>query len=104
MALLTRQAPSLYGTTITYAAATAGGDTFGWIANGVLRVKNGSASSITVTVVVPGSTYGQANPDVPVVVAAGVEVAIGTIPGALAVDGVVSVSYTAVTTVTVAYA
>ena len=70
----------------------------------MLRVKNGSASSITVTVVVPGSTYGQANPDVPVVVAAGTEAAIGMIPGALAVDGVVSVEYTAVTTVTVAYA
>lgn len=104
MALLARQAPSLYGTAITYAAAAAGGDTFGWVADGVLRVKNGSASSITATVVVPGTTYGQANPDVPVVVAAGAEAAIGPIPSALAVEGVVSVTYTAVTTVTVAYA
>lgn len=103
MALLTRQVPSLYGTAVTYAAATSGGDTFGWVAGGVLRVKNGSASAVTVTVVVPGTTYGQANPDVPIVVAAGAEVAIGAVPNALAVDGVVSVTYTAVTSVTVSY-
>ena len=104
MALLVRQAPSLYGTSITYAAASAGGDTFGLTATGVLRVKNGSASSVTVTVAVPGTNYQQDNPDVPVVVAAGAESAIGPIPNELAVEGVVSVTYSAVTTVTVAYA
>lgn len=104
MALLTHQAPTLAGTAVTYAAAAAGGDTFGRTAAGVLRVKNGSASSVTVTVVTPGNTkYGQADPDVPVAVAAGAEVAIGPFSDALAVDGVISVTYSAVTSVTVAY-
>lgn len=104
MALLTHQAPKLSGTTITYVAASAGGDTLGAVRNGVLRVKNGGASPVTVTVVTPGSTqYGQADPDIPVVVAAGAEVAIGPLSDSLAVDGVISVTYSAVTSVTVAY-
>ena len=104
MALLTHQAPKLSGTSITYAAASAGGDTLGRTASGVLRVKNGSAGAVTVTVVTPGNTqYGQADPDIPVVVAAGAEVAIGPFPDALAVEGVISVTYSAVASVTVAY-
>lgn len=104
MALLNHQAPKLAGTTITYGAAAAGGDTLGVVRNGVLRVKNGGASPITVTVVTPGSTqYGQADPDIPVTVAAGAEVAIGPLSDSLAVDGVISVTYSAVTSVTVAY-
>lgn len=104
MALLTHQAPALSGTTITYAAAAAGGDTLGRTSSGVLRVKNGGAGSITVTVVAPGTTqYGQAEPDIPVAVAAGAEVAIGPLPDSLAVDGVISVTYSGVTSVTVAY-
>lgn len=104
MALLNWQAPTLGGTAITYAAAAAGGDTLGRTNGGVLRVKNGGAGSVTVTVVTPGNTkYGQADPDVPVTVAAGAEVAIGPFPDALAVDGVISVTYSAVTSVTVAY-
>lgn len=104
MALLEPQAPSLTGTTVTYVAAAVGGDTLGRTLSGVLRVKNGGASSMTVTVVTPGNTkYGQADPDIPVVVAAGTEVAIGPFPDALAVDGVISVTYSAVTSVTVAY-
>lgn len=104
MALLTYQQPKLTGTTITYAAASAGGDTLGHTTGGVLRVKNGDAAAKTVTVVTPGNTaYGQADPDIPVTVAAGAEVAIGPFPAGLAVDGVVSVTYSAVTSVTVAY-
>lgn len=104
MALLTHQPPKLAGTAITYVAAAAGGDTLGRTPAGSLRVKNASAAAITVTVVTPGNTqYGQADPDVPVSVAAGAEVAIGPFPDALAVDGVVSVTYSAVTSVTVAY-
>jgi hypothetical protein len=105
MALLTHQAPKLSGTTVTYGAADAAGDTFGHTPNGVLRVKNGGTGAVTVTVVTPGNTaYGQADPDVPVSVAAGAEVAIGPFPGALAVEGVVSVTYPGgVTSVTVAY-
>lgn len=104
MAVLAYQPPKLAGTTITYTAAAVGGDTFGLTGPGVLRVKNGSASPVTVTIITPGTTrYGQAEPDVPVVVAAGAEAAIGPFPGGLAVDGVVSVTYSAVTSVTVAY-
>lgn len=104
MALLTHQAPKLAGTTITYAAASAGGDTMGRTAGGSLRVKNASAGAVTITVVTPGNTqYGQSDPDIPVVVAAGAEVAIGPFPDSLAVDGVISVTYSAVTSVTVAY-
>lgn len=104
MALLTHQAPKLTGTAVTYAAASAGGDTLGRTTNGVLRVKNGGAGAVTVTVVTPGNTqYGQADPDIPVSVAAGAEVAIGPFPDSLAVDGVISVTYSAVTSVTVAY-
>lgn len=104
MATLAHQAPSLYGTTVTYAAADVAGDDLGHTRAGVLRVKNGSAGAITVTVVTPGNTkYGQADPDIPVAVAAGTEVAIGPFPDELAVDGVVSVTYSAVASVTVAY-
>lgn len=104
MALLTHQAPKLSGTAVTYVAAAAGGDTLGHTRDGVLRVKNGSAGSVTVTVVTPGNTkYGQPDPDIPVAVAAGAEVAIGPFPGDLAVDGEVSVTYSAVASVTVAY-
>lgn len=104
MALLTYQRPQLSGTAVTYSAASAGGDTIGQTTGGSLRVKNGSAGTITVTVVTPGNTrYGQADPDIPVSVAAGAEVAIGPFPDALAVDGVISVTYSAVTSVTVAY-
>lgn len=104
MALLTYQPPTLAGTPITYAAASADGDTMGRTAAGALRVKNGSAAAITVTVITPGNTqYGQADPDIPVSVAAGAEVAIGPFPDGLAVDGVISVTYSAVASVTVAY-
>jgi hypothetical protein len=104
MALLTHQAPKLSGTQVAYAAAAAGGDTFGHTKDGVLRVKNGDVAATTVTVVTPGNTpYGQADPDIPVSVPAGAEVAIGPFPGALAVEGVVSVTYSSVTSLTVAY-
>lgn len=104
MALLTYQQPTLAGTTITYAAAAGGGDTLGYTPTGVLRVKNGGGSPITVTVVTPGNTkYGQADPDIPVSVAAAGEKAIGPFPAELAVDGIVSVTYSGVTSVTVAY-
>jgi hypothetical protein len=104
MALLSYQQPTLAGTAITYAAAAGGGDTIGYTPNGCLRVKNGSGGSITVTIVTPGNTqYGQADPDVPVAVAAGTEKAIGPFPAGMAVDGVISITYSGVTSLTVAY-
>lgn len=107
MALLPVQQATLSGTPITYAAAAAGGDTFALPHDKVaLRVKNGSGASMTATIAFPGSTsYGVANPPrQSAAIAAGAEVVIGPIP-ASAVDGatgVVSVSYSSATNVTVA--
>lgn len=107
MALLAVQQAKIKGTAITYSAATGGGDTFNVPHDHVeLRVKNGGASPITVTLVIPGTNaYGEPQPDVASSsIAAGAEVSIGPIP-TLAVDGstgVASVTYSAVTTVTVA--
>lgn len=105
MALIAPQTAKILGTTITYAPATAGGDTVSPSGRACLHVRNGSAGAVTVTVVTPGNTrYGQADPDVPVTVAAGAEVAIGPFPSELAdpSTGLVGVTYSAVTSVTVA--
>lgn len=108
MALLAVQQATLSGTPITYAAAAAGGDTFAppGGTSTHLRVKNGGGSAITATLAFPGTTsYGVAKPaKQSASIAAGAEVAIGPIP-AEAVDtstGLVSVTYSGVTTVTVA--
>lgn len=105
MAALTTQRVLVTGTTITYAAAAGGGDTFTGGARGVLRVKNGGGSPITATVVVPGNTaYGQAQPDIALSVAAGTEGNFGPFDsGMVDGNGNVSVTYSGVTSVTVAY-
>jgi hypothetical protein len=104
MALLAYQQPTLAGTVVTYTAAAGGGDTIGYQPAGVLRIKNGGGSPITATITTPGSTrYGQADPDIPVVVTNATEKAIGPFPAELAVDGIISITYSGVTTVTVAY-
>lgn len=104
MALLAHQAPTFQGTAITYTAAAVGGDTLNPASRGALRVRNAAVAGITVTIVAPGNTrYGQAEPDIPITVAAGTEVAIGPFPEGLAVDRLISITYSAVTTVTVAY-
>lgn len=105
MALLARQVAKISGTAITYQAAAGGGDTFQPEDRTELRVKNGGGSPITVTVVVPGNTrYGIAEPDIPVVVAAGAEFAIGPFPADLRdpATGTASVTYSGTTSVTVA--
>ena len=71
-----------------------------------LRVKNGGVSAIAVTVVIPGTnSYGENQPDVASTsIAAAADVTIGPIPPE-AVDpstGLVSVTYSGVTSVTVA--
>lgn len=104
MAALTPTRAKLTGTSASYVAAGASGDTFDPGDNTILLVKNGSGSSITVTVATPGNTeYGQAEPDVTVTVAAGAEQAIGPFPASLAdpTDGKVHVTYSSVTTVTI---
>lgn len=107
MALLSVQQANTKGKVITYAAAAGGGDTFAVPHDHVeFRVKNGGGSAITVTLVIPGNnSYGEPMPDIASTsIAAGAEVAIGPIP-AVAVDGstgVAGVTYSGVTTVTVA--
>jgi hypothetical protein len=105
MALLALQQSKITGTTVAYAAASAGGDTFQYSGDTALRVKNGSGASITVTVVTPGNTqFGQPQPDIPIPVAAGAEVVIGPLTMDLvdSATGLISVTYSSATSVTVA--
>lgn len=104
MAKLTYVTPSIGGTAAAPVAASGGGDTVAPGNNSFIRVTNGGGSSINVTVAVPGNTkYGQAQPDVVVAVAAGVAKLIGVLPADLAdpSDGLVHITYSSVTSVTV---
>ncbi len=102
MALLNAQSPQITGTTPTYSAVNSS-DTLKYTnAPKVLIVKNGGGGSINVTVVVPGSKYGQANPDVVVAVPASGERWIGPFAADMAVDGVITVNYSGTTSVTAA--
>jgi hypothetical protein len=104
MATLTFVQPTIAGTNPAFAAAAGGGDKVPPNDRGYLHVKNGSGGSITVTVVVPGNgKYGQANPDVAVAVPAAAERLIGPLPADLAgTDGLVDITYSGVTSLTVA--
>lgn len=105
MATLPYVQVGIAGTNPGLVAAAAGGDKVAPNERGALHVRNGSGASINVTVVVPGNTkYGQANPDVVVAVPAGADRLIGPFPSDLAdpADGLVAITYSAVTTVTVA--
>lgn len=108
MAELSTQHATIGGAVLTFTPAAASGDGIRGGDRTVLLVNNGSASAVTVTVVTPGNTeYGQPEPDVPSVSipAAGVAV-IGPLPRKLAdpSDGLVHVTYSAATSVTVAVA
>ncbi len=100
---LTLQTVPTDGAALTYSAAAGGGDTVPYDPNGFVHVKNGSGAPITVTVAVPGSTYGQANPDVPVSVpAAGdrlIKLASGMVDPA---TGRIALTYSGVTSLTLA--
>lgn len=104
MAVLAAQFVGIPSILPTFAAAAAGGDSFVPQNDMFLVVKNGSGASVTVTVVVPGNDdFGNARPDVAVVVAAATERYIPVSHG-LYLDpatGLVNVTYSAVTTVTV---
>lgn len=103
MALLSTQQIQITGPAITLAAAAAGGDTVTPGDRTFLWVKNTDATSKTVTVVVPGEYYAQPLTDVAVTVPATTgERLIGPLDQKLATDGVVSITYSAVTNVTVA--
>lgn len=103
MATLAVQQIAVTGTAPAYAAASAGGDAANPQTHTCLHVKNGSAAAINVTLAVPGSTYGQANPDPVVAVPAGGDAFI-YLPPAVAdpSTGLVSWTYSAAASVTVA--
>lgn len=105
MATLSYQQANIQGAAYATSAANVGGDKVAPHSRGAVIVENGSGSSITVTIAVPGNDkYGQARPDIPVTVAAGASKIIGPFPADLAsdVDGLVAITYSDVTTVTVA--
>jgi hypothetical protein len=88
---------AITGTESEKTAADAAGDTFRPGPRVALVVANRHATiARTVMVVVPGNTkYDQPNPDIPIVIAAGAEIAIGPFPDDLAdpADGLVHVTY-----------
>lgn len=103
MALQTMQDVLTSGAASAYTAAAAGGDTFPYDPNGFIHIKNGSGVSITATVVVPGTLYGQAIADIPRVITAGADALIKMAQGMVdPATGLISVTYSAVTSVTVA--
>ncbi len=104
MATLVTQPITQAGTIPAYVAAAAGGDKVSPGPTTWLHVKNGGGAPITVTVdsVTPCSQGSDHN--LAVVVNNGAEKMIGPLPAdrfASAVDGLVAVTYSAVTTVTV---
>lgn len=104
MAQLTVQTSNLAGLNKTYVSADVAGDTFLNDGQTYLFVKNAGASSINVTVTaVTQCNHGSLH-NVVVAVPAGAEVQIGKFDPARFnnASGLVSVSYSAVTSVTVA--
>lgn len=105
MALLTPQQVAVTGTQVTYAAATVTtGDTCAPDDHTCFEIVNGSGGTITATLDVPGTTFGQANADVPVSILNGVTKRIGPLVAALAdpTTGLCKVTCSSVTTVTIA--
>jgi hypothetical protein len=103
MADLTIQKIDQTGIAPSFVAADAGGDTFSNDGRTFLHVKNGGGSAITVTIdSVAPCNYGFDH-DLQVTVNAGAEQIIGPFePKRFNTDGKVSVSYSDVTSVTVA--
>lgn len=106
MATLTVQDLKRTGLAPTYAAASAGGDKFAPSKDTFLHVKNGSAGALTVTVVTPNSLIPDvAIADVAVSVPAAGERMIGPFPYehfANSADGLCDITYSGVTSLTVA--
>lgn len=106
MAALTIQNLAKTGVVITYGAAAGGGDEFANNGKTFLHVKNGGGSSINVTIAsqVTDPEPGTAASNIVIAVANGAEKMIGPFNqnGYNDVDGNVQVTYSAVTSVTVA--
>lgn len=101
---LTVQEVALAGITLSFEAANADGNSFANDGNVILYVKNGDASSHTVTIPTPATVGGMAVEDLTVSVPAGGEKVVGPFPTHVfnQSGGVVYVNYDAVTSVTVA--
>ncbi len=104
MALLASQAPSQAGTAVSFVAASAGGDTVRPGDTTSLRVKNGGTAAITVTIDSIRPCDQGVDHNLSVSVPASGEREIGPLPAArfAGPGGVVAVTYSAVTSVTVA--
>lgn len=105
MATLTTQVIVPGGLTPAYSAAAGGGDKVTPGNDTFIHVKNGSGGSLTVTVdSVTPSNYGT-DADLVVAIPAGQERMVGPLPGARFAgvsDGLVSVTYSGVTSLTIA--
>lgn len=105
---ITPQTVTSTGLAPAYEPANVAGNSFRMQASRVLHVKNGSGSSVTVTIPTPASVDqlvdGLAVPDRTIAVAAGTDRLIGlsTIAAYKQPGGVANVDYSAVTSVTVA--
>ncbi|MEU3255861.1 hypothetical protein [Streptomyces sp. NPDC006997] len=105
MATLATQTIALAGLSPTYANAASGGDKCEVGDRNFLHVKNGSASSVTVTLTATAAVRGQSVVDLTVSVPASGERMIGPLAADLLqspTDGLCAIGYSAVTTVTVA--
>lgn len=105
MATLATQTVALAGLNPTYASAAAGGDKCEVGDRNFLHVKNGSASSVTVTLTATAAVRGQAVANLTVAVPASGERMIGPLAADLLqnqTDGLCAVGYSASATVTVA--
>jgi hypothetical protein len=108
MATLTTQVITRAGTVITPVAAAGGGDAMTCGQNNFLRVVNGGGAPITVTIAIPAGASGYPNAaytNTAVSVTNGTTKDIGPIPAQLYMDpttGLATITYSAVTSVTVA--
>ena len=102
MALVVPQAPNIQGTAITYATPTTS-ETFQPGNNVYYNVKTGG-TGITTTVVVPGTQYGQARPDVAISIGTSTDRLIGPLVADLAdpTNGLVTITHSVTTSVTAA--
>ena len=103
MAVVAYQAIAITGTQLTYSTVNST-DSYAPNPHGFIHVKNASGGSVTATVVVPGTQYGQARPDVAVAIPAGQDRFIGAMHADLVnpSTGLIDVQYSATTSITAA--
>lgn len=103
MANLSVQHADVTGTTLAFAAASAGGDRVTAGAGIYVIVRNGGASAVTVTLATPGTVFnGQQIPDTTISVGAGASVIVPVNRNYRSDDGLADITYSDVTSVTVA--